>query len=109
MALSVRAHRYTTVPARETLSDASAGPFEEDSITYPLCQQLVDDFFLVEEEDIAEGIRWMLDHERKLIEGSAAVALAPLLLYPERWADQRSVVVLCGGNISREKLRSVLA
>ena len=108
MALSVQRNTYTTVEARETLSDASAGPFEADSITFPLCRDIVDEFFLAEEDRIGRGICWMLDHERKLVEGAAAVALAPLLRDPKRWRGQCSVVVICGGNISREKLRLVL-
>jgi len=108
MALSVRTGQYTTVEPLETLSDASAGAFEEDSITYPVCRQVVDEFFLIPEATIAEQIRLLLARERKLVEGSAAVAVAALLQDPGRWHDQTSVVVICGGNISVDKLRSVL-
>lgn len=108
MALSVRSGKYTTVEPLDTLSDASAGAFEEDSITYPLCQSLIDEFLLIPEAEIAEGIRLLLARERKLVEGSAAVALAALLQQPERWRGQTSVVVLCGGNISTSKLKGIL-
>ncbi len=108
MALSVQRREYTTVEPQETLWDGSAGAFERDAITYPLCRDLVDEFLLAEEKEISAGIRWALDHERKLIEGAAAVAIAPLLREPERWEGQTSLVVICGGNISREKLKTVL-
>lgn len=108
MALSVRRNAYTTVESKDTLSDASAGAFEEDSITYEICKNVVDEFFLIEENRIAETIRLALAKERKLIEGAAAVAAAPLLEDPQRWKNQNSVVVICGGNISTDKLQSVL-
>ena len=108
MALSVRTGQYTTVEPQETLSDASAGAFEETSITFPLCRQVVDEFFLVPEPAIADHIRLLLARERKLVEGAAAVAVAALLQDPARWRDQTSVVVICGGNISVDKLRGVV-
>ena len=108
MALSVQRNEYTTVEARETLSDASAGAFEVDSITYEVCKQVIDDFILISEPDIADGIRLMLAKERKLVEGSAAVAVQALLKEPQRWEGQTSVIVICGGNISADKLKKVL-
>jgi threonine dehydratase len=108
MALSVGRNAYTIVESKETLSDASAGAFEEDSITYDICKNVVDEFFLVKEPKIGETIRIILAKERKLIEGAAAVAVAPLLENPGRWKNQNSVVVICGGNISIDKLQKVL-
>lgn len=108
MALSIRHGRYTTVETKDTLSDASAGAFEEDAITYDLCRKVVDEFFLIEEEDIAETLRLVLAKERKLIEGAAAVAVAAFLNNEERWKNQTSVIIICGGNISVDKVRKVL-
>jgi threonine dehydratase len=108
MALSVRSGSYTTVPERETLSDASAGAFEEGSVTFDLCRTLVDEFLLVNEEEIADALRLVLARERKLVEGSAAVAVAALLREPRRWRGQTSVVVVCGGNVSVDRLRGLL-
>lgn len=108
MTLSVRSNSYQTVPFKDTLSDASAGAFEEASITYPICQQLIDDFILIAENEIAKAIRLALAKERKLIEGSAAVALAALLKNKERLKGQTSVIVICGGNIALDKLQKVL-
>lgn len=108
MALSVQSGDYTTVEPQDTLSDASAGAFEEDSITYPICREVIDEFLLATEAEIADGIRLLLAKERKLVEGSAAVAVAALLKQPERWRNQASVIVICGGNISVDKLKGVV-
>jgi threonine dehydratase len=109
MALSVRSGRYTTVEPRETLSDGSAGAFEEGSITFELCRRVVDEFLLASEEEIKHALLLALSRERKLVEGSAAVAVAALLQQPERWRGQTSVVVVCGGNVSVETLRRLLS
>jgi threonine dehydratase len=108
MTLSIQNNRYTTVESRDTLSDASAGAFEENSITYGLCKKWVDDFYLISENQIAEAIRTIYAKERKTIEGAAGVAVAPLLNHPEKFRNRNVVVVVCGGNISGDKLSSVL-
>lgn len=108
MSVSVRAGEYREVESKPTLSDGSAGGFERDSITFDLCKQLVDDFILVSEEEIKAGIRSMIARHHKLVEGSAAVAVASLLKQPERFADSTTVIVICGANIDIEKLKELL-
>ena len=90
------------VPAPEslsTLSDGSAGPLEEDSITFSLCRNLVDRFILVSEEEIKSAIRYMHVHHKMMIEGAAGVAYAAARFDSERTQPDNAVVVLCGGNI----------
>jgi len=108
MSVSVRADEYKEIESKPTLSDGSAGGFERDSITFDLCKILIDDFILISEDEIADAIRSMIKHHSKLVEGSAGVAIASLLKYPSRFADQSTVIVVCGANISTEKLQSVL-
>lgn len=109
MSVSVRAGEYKEVESKPTLSDGSAGGFEKDAITFDLCRKLVDDFILVSEEKIEECIRLMIEKHHKLVEGSAAVAVAGPLLEPERFAGQTTVIIICGANISLETLRKVLS
>lgn len=107
MSASVRAGAYQEVESKPTLSDGSAGGFERDSITFDLCKSLVDDFILISEEEIEEAIRLMIKHHHKIIEGSAGVAVAGILKQPDRFAGTSTVVVICGANISADKLKSV--
>lgn len=108
MSASVRAGEYKEIESKPTLSDGSAGGFEPDSITFELCKKLVDDFILISEDEIRETIRSMIEYHNKLVEGSAAVAIASLLKYPERFADQTTIIVVCGANISAAKLQSII-
>lgn len=108
MSASVRTGKYQEIESKPTLSDGSAGGFEKDAITFALCRELVDDFTLVSEEDIKKGIRLMIKKHHKLVEGSAAVAVASLFLEPERYANRTTVIVVCGANISLETLKKIL-
>lgn len=108
MSMSVEAGEYRETAFRETLSDGSAGGFEADSITFDLCKKLVDDFILVSEDEIAGSIRSMVKYHHKIIEGSAAAAIASLLKRSSQFNGRTTVVIICGANISIEKLREIL-
>lgn len=108
MSVSVNAGEYREIESRPTLSDGSAGGFEPDSVTFTLCKELVDDFILISEDEIKEAIRSMIKNHSKLVEGSAGVAIASLLKEPERFARQTTVIVVCGANISIDKVQTIL-
>lgn len=108
MVHSVAAGRILDLESAPTLSDGTSGGVEGDTITFPLCRDLVDEWVTVTEEEIAAGLRdFITDHEM-LIEGAAAVAVATLRRTGTRFAGQRVALVLCGGNIALDTLRSVL-
>lgn len=110
MALSVEAGEVVVLDeGQDTLSDGSAGGLEKGSITFDLCRDLVSDFVLVSEEEIAEAIRFMVDEHHKIIEGAAGVAIASFLKTGERFAGQDVVIIICGANIATDKLKKVLA
>lgn len=104
----VEAGSIIEIPQRETLSDGSAGGVEPDSITFPICSSLVDAFTLVTEEEIKSAMRLMIETHHKIIEGAAGVALAAFLKNSASYRGKSVVVVVCGANISTEKLKSVL-
>lgn len=108
MAHSVEAGEILDMPSAATLSDGTAGGIEAGAITFPLNQAVVDEFVLVDEEQIAAAIRLYMDRERQAIEGAAGVAVAGLLAKKEKMSGQNVVVVVCGGNIAEDKLDAVL-
>jgi threonine dehydratase len=108
MAKSVQAGRILEMESLPTLSDGTAGGVEQDAITFPLCQRLVDDYILVTEEEIRQAIRLCIETHHMLIEGSAGVPLAALLKTAERFRGKTVVVVLCGANMSLQTLKTIL-
>jgi threonine dehydratase len=94
------------VPDLPSLADGLTGPVESGSITVPLVLEMVDDFVLVSEEEIAWAIAyaWHRYHER--IEGSAAAALAVVLF--DKVPVRPAVIVISGGNIDEENHARIL-
>jgi len=74
----------------------------------PLARQHVDDWLLVDEEDIEQAIVMLLEIEKTLVEGAGAAGLAALLKHPARFAGRKVGLVLCGGNIDPLLLASII-
>ncbi len=108
MTESVKAGEIVEMPSEPTLSDGTAGGIEADAITFELCRTIADDYVVVSEEQIAETMRQFIDAHHMLLEGAAGVALAGLKLRADRYKNKNVVVIICGGNISRETLRKVI-
>jgi threonine dehydratase len=108
MALSVKEGKFVECPPKPTLSDGTAGGFERGAITFDLCRNLIDDFVLVSEEEIAEAMRRFMETHHMLIEGAAGVAIAGFLKMQERFRNQNVVIVICGANISLSTLKAIL-
>jgi threonine dehydratase len=103
---SMRAGHVVEIPSSPTLSDGTAGGIEANTVTFALCQSVVDDWIEIDEGEIAAAMRHAIEVEHMLIEGSAGVAIAAL---KRRGALKgRVVVVLCGANVSAARLREVL-
>ncbi|MFC1725858.1 pyridoxal-phosphate dependent enzyme, partial [candidate division KSB1 bacterium] len=109
MAESIKAGKILDIESLPTLSDGTAGGIEEGSITFDICQKYVDDFVLVSEEEIKEGIKLVLERHYKLIEGAAALAVAGYIEMIEKFKNKTVVLVLSGAKISLEQLKEVLS
>lgn len=109
MHASVTAGEILDIPSSPTLSDGTAGGLEADSLTFPLCQQWVDRFIDVSEEEIAEAMLSIMKHHHYLIEGAAGLALAALRQQVRDFKEKTVVLVLCGRNVSLEVIKGLLA
>ena len=108
MARSVEAGHVIEMPSEPTLSDGTAGGIEADAITFDLCRAVTDRFVVVDETEIAASMRDYMDAEHQLIEGAAGVAIAAFERLAGEFAGRNVVILVCGGNISRDTLKSVI-
>jgi threonine dehydratase len=107
MSRSVAAGRILDLPSEPTLSDGTAGGIEQDAVTFPLNQLVVDDWVEVDEEQIADAMRLYMRSEDDVIEGAAGVAIAGMLARADEIVGKRVVVLVCGGNIASETLNQL--
>jgi len=98
------------------VAGASADTFAEGvatrvtfDLTFGILRRGLDDFVLLSEEELAEGVRMALRLTHNLAEGAGAAALAAASQWKDRIAGQRVVCVMSGGNLDPARLRDILA
>lgn len=99
MVESIRAGSVLDLPSLPTLSDGTAGGVEIGTITFPMCQRLVDHYDLPSEDEIAAAMRLLFEDERLICEGAAAVSLATAIRCRDQLAGRQVAIVVCGGNV----------
>ena len=105
---SIKEGKIVNTESKDTLSDGSAGGVEEGSITFNMCKELIDDFCLVSEEEIALQIKNALNIDKMSIEGSAAVAIASAIKMKSHIENKNVAIIICGGNIGSDTLNKIL-
>lgn len=105
---SMAAGKILDLDSKPTLSDGTAGGVELDSITFPVCCDVIDDTIMVSEDDIKQAMIMYMGHEHQLIEGAAGTAIAALIKKSESLKGKKVGVVICGGNISLDVVREIL-
>ena len=105
---SIKAGRILDLESKPTISDGSAGGIEKDSITFPICQELVDDFILLTEDEIISALKLILEKHYLLIEGAAALSVAAFIKQKYRFKGKNVVLILSGSKISLDTLKDIL-
>jgi threonine dehydratase len=97
---ALKAGEIIDVPESPTLSDGTAGAVEPGSITFAICQKVIDHTVSVTETEIARAMRLVAETDRWMVEGAAGVAVAGLTREAARYKGKTVAVVLCGRNIA---------
>ena len=85
---------------------ATRVPFEN---TQRIMRKYLDDFILVDDEDIKKAVVMLLEHTHNLAEGAGAIPLAAALQMKDRLAGKKVALIMSGGNLAVEKLSSILS
>lgn len=102
MHASLAAGHPVEVEELPTLADSLGGGIGlANRHTFAMAKALVDEVVLLDEPEIAAGIRHCYWHERQIVEGSGAVGVAAMLARKVR-VDGPTMVLLSGCNIDME-------
>jgi threonine dehydratase len=107
LAPALAAGKPVTVPRPyDTIADGLTPPFV-GALPLEVAKEAVDEVAAVSEEEIREGMRWLLTRAKLYVEGAGAAATAALLagkVRPPRGA--RVVAIVSGGNVDLDRLPS---
>jgi threonine dehydratase len=95
---SLAAGKVVEVATHPTLADGLAVG-RAGEMCLAIAREVVDELQLVDEPRIAQAVLRLLEMEKMVIEGAAAVPLTALMPTPPSLKRKKVVLVLCGGNI----------
>ncbi len=96
----------TKLPAVETMAGGVEGGI--GALTFGVLGPRVDRVALVTEDEILEGVRWILANHQYLIEPTAAVTVAACMTGKIGTLTEPAVVVISGRNVSAESVKRIL-
>jgi threonine dehydratase len=106
---SLKAGRIVEAPKTKTIAEGLSGGIEKGSLTFEIAKECVDKILLVKEATIRRAIYLLCVHDKLVVEGSGAAAIAPILEDAALFKGKTVACVITGGNIDEELLKDVLA
>ncbi|MGL5328587.1 MAG: threonine ammonia-lyase [Peptostreptococcaceae bacterium] len=108
MHASMKEGEVTTAFNATTIADGIAVKTPGD-MTFEIIKELVDEIVLVTEEEIAQGIVYLMENLKVVAEGSGAVTTAALLSgkYAPK-TDENVVCIISGGNVDVNNLYRII-
>ncbi len=107
LSAALKAKKVVSIPSPSSMADGLI-PSALGELAFKICSRNVNGAFAVSEGEILAATRAMVNEARIIAEPSGAAALAPLLTARGRRLGEKVVVVVSGGNISRDLLARVL-
>ncbi|MBI1730551.1 threonine/serine dehydratase [Candidatus Acetothermia bacterium] len=84
---------------------ATRVPFE---LTQKILRKYLDDFVLVSDDEMRAAMRLYLEKTRNIVEAAGAATLAAALKIKTHLQGRRVGIVVSGGNVSMEQLKSII-
>ena len=105
---SVRLGRVTTAFKSTSVADGISVKTVGD-LTFNIVRNLVDEIVLVDEDEIAEGLLFLMENQKVVAEGSGAVTTAAILSGKYTPKENENVVcIISGGNIDVNTLSKII-
>ncbi|MDX1513755.1 MAG: hydroxyectoine utilization dehydratase EutB [Gammaproteobacteria bacterium] len=106
---SIRAGRPVAVEESPSLADSLGGGIGlGNRYTFDLVREYVDEFVLLDERQIADGMKHLYREERIIAEGGGAVPVAALLHDKVQDFGGNVVCIISGGNVNMDEFTRVV-
>lgn len=105
---SIEAGKIVSPAKTKTIAEGLSGGIENGSLTFEIARNCINKMLLVKEATIRHAIYLLWAHEKQVVEGSGAAAVAPILEYSKLFKGKTVVCVITGGNIDEELFKTIL-
>jgi threonine dehydratase len=107
---SLRAGKPVDVEEEETLADCLGGSIGlENEYTFKIAQDTIDDFILIDEDKIAEGIKLNFEKHKLVTEGAAATGVMVVKDNLSSHLGNNIISLICGGNIDNDLFSKIIS
>ena len=107
---SLKAGKPVDVIEEETLADCLGGSIGlENKYTFNIVKETIDDFVLLDEEKIAEGIKFNFESHKIITEGAAATSAMVVKDHLSEFIGTNVVCLICGGNIDSKLFTEIIS
>ena len=107
---SLKVGKPVDVQEEETLADCLGGSIGlENQYTFGICKDVIDDFILIDEPKIAEGIKFNFEKHKLVTEGAAATSIMAVKDQLSSHFGKNTICLLCGGNIDSELFGKIIS
>ena len=106
---SLKVGKPVDVVEEETLADCLGGSIGlENKYTFQIAQNTIDDFVLIDEDKIAEGIKFNFEYHKLITEGAAATSIMVVKDQLSKHLGNNIICLICGGNIDAELFSKII-
>lgn len=95
---AIQNQQVSTLPAAKTIADGIRVRTPGNTAFF-ICNQLVSDWHLVDDDQIAQAIFHLFEQEKVIAEGAGATVIAALLNHPPLNPNQSICAIISGGNL----------
>lgn len=106
---SLAAGRIVSIDVGETLADGLSGNLDPDTPTFAIVRQRVERIAVVSEDDLRRAMHGAARHEKLIIEGAAAAAVAGVHSGKLDVRGRKVAIVLSGANVDLDRWAEVVA
>ncbi len=101
---SLKAGRPVQVTEKNTIADSLLGGIGFDNqYTLSLVEKFADEHLVISEEEIKDGMFYVFDKHRLIVEGAAAVGVGALINHRINVKDKKVVIFLSGSSINSDE------
>ena len=106
---SLKVGKPVDVEEEETLADCLGGSIGlENEYTFKIAQDTIDDFILIDEDKIAEGIKLNFEKHKLVTEGAAATGVMVVKDNLSSHLGTNIISLICGGNIDNDLFSKII-
>lgn len=106
---SIRANQIVQLEEQETLADSLLGGIGLNNMyTFSMVKEYIDEFILVSEDEIANGMKFLAEEHRMIVEGAAATGVASILSRKVDVSGKNVATIVSGNNVDIDLIKQIL-